>query len=88
MADIKPLTREDISLHTGTDAEYYDEVCALSVSTINKNFELLWAMRDGDDDDIKTLIFDNGESNIGRLEATMKPPRILVDPNQEVKLPA
>lgn len=81
MSNIRALTRNDLSLNvdgSGQAKEYFDQVCALSAATINKNFDILFQQRP----EIKELVFDNGDASIGMLKATVKAPRILIEPNQ------
>ncbi|KAK2006250.1 hypothetical protein LZ32DRAFT_544368 [Colletotrichum eremochloae] len=81
MSNIRALTRNDVSLNidgAGETKEYFDQICALSAKTINKNFDILFKQRP----EIKELVYDNGDAGIGRLEATVKAPRILIEPNQ------
>ncbi|KAI0448400.1 hypothetical protein F5B21DRAFT_121905 [Xylaria acuta] len=83
MAGVQLLSRNDISLDTGSEqgvSEYYDQVCALSAKTINKNFEALFAQRP----DIKELKYYGEEAQVGDIVATVKAPRIMIEPNQEV----
>jgi hypothetical protein len=72
------LSRNNISLNTGDGPDqYYDEVCALSAHTINDNFELLFKQRP----EVKKLVFNDGRHGV--MTATLLPPKIMIDPNQE-----
>lgn len=76
-------SRNNISLDTGPDkGDNYDQICALSVRTINANFDALWAFRP---EEVTKIVFNDGEHGV--MTAFMLAPRIKVDPAQEVGAP-
>lgn len=79
----EPPTREDVSLETapGEAYAYYDQVCALSQETINKNFETLFKQRsEKPEDDLSTISWEGDEAHYGTITATLLPPRIIIEP--------
>jgi hypothetical protein len=72
-------SRNGISLDTGVEKdEHYDQICALSVETINANFDALWEIGPAG---VQELVFNDGEHGV--LTGTMLAPRLMIDPNQE-----
>lgn len=61
---------------SGGSKEPFGQFSTLSAATVFKNFELLLEQRP----EIKDLFFDNGDESLGTLMATMKSPRISIEP--------
>ncbi|EJT77521.1 hypothetical protein GGTG_02628 [Gaeumannomyces tritici R3-111a-1] len=76
-------SRNNVSLNTGPDEDdHYDQLAAFSVQTINDNFDALWRLRPKTpDDDVSKLTFSDGENGV--MNAHLKAPRVMIDPNQE-----
>ncbi|KAJ5713547.1 uncharacterized protein N7483_010728 [Penicillium malachiteum] len=70
-----PLSRYTFDLQTDhtRPESYYDQICALSEQTINKNFEKLFEQRK---DDITQLKYYKGDISDGKVMAVLNPPVI------------
>lgn len=67
--------RSNLSLDVNKDGEFYDQVCALSQKTINRNFQKLWAQRR----DLMKMDYNDGDPDHGILMAKLEAPQITLD---------